>query len=75
MAAVLIHKGSAECRGSDERIGAALRIEGQLGTEPTLRREPLRQSEDLNVIPDSFEGSMLKDCGVQSWGSGDALRE
>jgi hypothetical protein len=62
MAAVLIHKGSAESRDSDDRIGAALkRIEDQLGTEPTLRQEPLRQSEDLHVIPDGFEGWMLKD--------------
>ena len=62
MAAVLIHKGSAESRDSDDRITAALkRIEDQLGTEPTLRTEATRQSEDLHVIPDSFEGWMLKD--------------
>lgn len=62
MAAVLIHKGSAESRDSDDRITAALkRIEDQLGTEPTLRTEATRQSEDLHVLPDSFEGWMLKD--------------
>lgn len=62
MAAVLIHKGSAESRDSDDRIGAALkRIEDQLGTEPTLRTEPLRRSDDLHVIPSGFEGWMLKD--------------
>lgn len=62
MASVLIHKGSAESRDSDDRITAALkRIEDQLGTEPTLRTDATRQSEDLHVIPDSFEGWMLKD--------------
>ena len=62
MAAVLIHKGSAESRDSDDRITAALkRIEDQLGTEPTLRTDATRQSEDLHVIPDSFEGWMLRD--------------
>lgn len=62
MAAVLIHKGSGESRDSDDRIAAALkRIEDELGTEPTLRTQPVRQSEDLHVVPDSFEGWMLKD--------------
>lgn len=43
MAAVLIHKGSAESRDSDDLIMAALkRIEDQMGTEPTLRSDPLR---------------------------------
>lgn len=61
MAAVLIHKGSAESRDSDDRIASSLkRIEDHLGTEPTLRTEPTRQSEDLHVIPDSFEGWMLR---------------
>ena len=62
MAAVLIHKGSAESRDSGDLIQASLkRIEDQLGTEPTLREDPLRQDKDLHVIPDSFEGWMLKD--------------
>jgi hypothetical protein len=61
MAAVLIHKGSAESRDSDDRIASSLkRIEDHLGTEPTLRTEATRQSEDLHVIPDSFEGWMLR---------------
>ncbi|HYO60655.1 MAG TPA: DUF6766 family protein, partial [Actinomycetota bacterium] len=41
MASVLIHKGSAESRDSDDGIQAALkRIEDKLGTEPTMRDEP-----------------------------------
>jgi ClpP class serine protease len=66
MAAILIHKGSAESRDSDDLIQSALkRIEDQLGTEPTLRTDPLRQDNSLHVLPDSFEGWMLKD-GVGS---------
>lgn len=62
MAAVLIHKGSAESRDSDDLIQQSLkRIEDKLGTEPTLRDEPLREEKDLSVVPDSFEGWMLKD--------------
>jgi hypothetical protein len=62
MAAVLIHKGSAESRDSDDRIEEALkRIEDKLGTEPTLREESLREGKDLHVIPAEFEGWMLKD--------------
>ena len=62
MASVLIHKGSAESRDSDDGIQAALkRIEDKLGTEPTLRDEPLRKGKDLHVVPDSFEGWALKD--------------
>lgn len=61
MAAVLIHKGSAESRDSDDMIQMALkRIEDQLGTEPTLRTDALRQDQDLHVFPDSFEGWYLK---------------
>jgi hypothetical protein len=58
MTALLIHKGSAESRDSDDRIEAALkRIEDKLGTEPTLQgTEALRQGRDLHVIPDGFEG-------------------
>lgn len=62
MASVLIHKGSAESRDSDDGIQAALkRIEDKLGTEPTLREEPLRNGKDLHVVPDDFEGWALKD--------------
>ena len=62
MASVLIHKGSAESRDSDDLIQMALkRIEDQLGTEPTVRSEALRQEKDLHVFPDSFEGWYLKD--------------
>ena len=62
MAALLIHKGSAESRDSDDLIQSALkRIEDQLGTEPTLRSDPLRRDNSLHVLPDSFEGWMIKD--------------
>lgn len=62
MSAVLIHKGSAESRDSDDRIAAALkRIEDQLGTEPAVRTDAIRHSEDLHVFPDEFEGWTLKD--------------
>ena len=62
MATILIHKGSAESRDSDDQIQQALkRIEDKLGTEPTLRDEPLRKEQDLSVVPDSFEGWVLKD--------------
>ncbi|HVM35507.1 MAG TPA: DUF6766 family protein [Actinomycetota bacterium] len=62
MSAVLIHKGSAESRDSDDRIEAALkRIEDQLGTEPTLDEpHPPRSSRGLHVLPDGFEGWSLK---------------
>lgn len=62
MAAVLIHKGSAESRDTDDAMQAALkRIEDKLGTELTLGREPLRQGNDLHVLPGGFEGWSLKD--------------
>lgn len=62
MAAVLIHKGSAESRDSDDGMQAALkRIEDKLGTSPTLRDDPLRKGEDLHVVPDDFEGWALTD--------------
>ncbi len=65
MASVLIHKGSAESRDSDDGIQAALkRIEDKLGTEPTMREEPLRNGRDLHVVPDDFEGWALKDEGA-----------
>jgi hypothetical protein len=62
MAAVLIHKGSAESRDSDDAIQSALkRIEDKLGTEPTFGDEALRKGNDLHVVPDGFEGWALKD--------------
>ena len=64
MAAVLIHKGSAESRDSDDAIQAALkRIEDKLGTSLTVRDEPLRKGRDLHVLPDDFEGWALTDEG------------
>jgi hypothetical protein len=61
MTALLIHKGSAESRDSDDRIEAALkRLEDRLGTALTLDDpHPLRQGLDLHVVPDGFEGWML----------------
>jgi hypothetical protein len=61
MTALLIHKGSAESRDSDDRIEAALkRIEDRLGTTLTLEDpQPLRRGRDLHVVPDGFEGWML----------------
>lgn len=65
MASVLIHKGSAESRDSEDQIQAALkRIEDKLGTELTLREDPLRKGKDLHVVPDSFEGWALKNEAV-----------
>jgi hypothetical protein len=62
MAAVLIHKGSAESRDSDDLIlGSLKRIEDQMGTEPTLRSDAIRQDETLHVFPADYEGWMLKD--------------
>ncbi len=62
MAAVLIHKGSAESKDSDDLMQEALkRIEDKLGTELTLRDEPLRQDQTLHVVPDRHQGWMLKD--------------
>ena len=62
MSAVLIHKGSAESKDGDDRIEAALkRIEDQLGTEPAVRSDALRQSDDLHVFPDEYQGWMLRD--------------
>jgi hypothetical protein len=62
MAAVLIHKGSAESRDSDDAILAALkRIEDKLETSPTARREPLRQGRNLHVVPSDFQGWALTD--------------
>ena len=66
MAAVLIHKGSAESKDGDDRMQAALkRIEDHLGT--SLTREdvkPLEQDRSLHVIPDGFEGWILQDAST-----------
>ncbi len=55
MAAVLIHKGSAESKDGTDRMEAALkRIEDKLGTEPTS------QDGALHVIPDEMQGWQLR---------------
>ena len=61
MASVLIHKGSAESKDSDDRIeGALMRIEHKLGTAPTLRDpDGIPEGKDLHVVPDGFEGWAL----------------
>ena len=42
-------------------LSSLKRIEDELGTEPTLRQTPWRQDETLHVLPDGFEGWMLRD--------------
>ena len=63
MAAVLIHKGSAESKDSDDRIEESLlRIEHKLGTAPTLREpDGIPEGKDLHVLPDGFDGWMLRE--------------
>lgn len=63
MSAILIHKGSAESKDSDDRLEEALkRIEDQLGTSLTLPDpKPLRQGSNLHVLPDGFEAWALQD--------------
>lgn len=59
MAAVLIHKGSAESKDSDDRIEAAIqRIEKKLDTEPTLHADAA--DKDLHVLPDEHQGWQLR---------------
>lgn len=59
MAAVLIHKGSAESKDSDDRIEAALkRIEEKLDTEPTSQGDGAQK--DLHVLPDEQQGWQLR---------------
>jgi hypothetical protein len=59
MAAVFIHKGSAESKDSSDRIEAALkRLEKKLETEPTSRGGG--GEKDLHVIPDEMEGWQLR---------------
>ena len=65
LAAVLIHKGSAESRDGSDRVEAALkRIENKIGTEPTLREpDGHRQESELHVIPDGSQGWALHEAG------------
>lgn len=59
MAAVLIHKGSAESKDSDDRIEEALqRIEKKLDTEPTSYEGAA--DKDLHVLPDEHQGWQLR---------------
>jgi hypothetical protein len=59
MAAVLIHKGSAESKDGDERMQAALkRIEEKLGTDPVS--QGAGGGQDLHVIPDEMQGWQLR---------------
>jgi hypothetical protein len=59
MAAVLIHKGSAESKDSDDRVEAALkRIEEKLDTEPTSQGDGT--AKDLHVLPDEMQGWQLR---------------
>ncbi len=59
MAAVFIHKGSAESKDGTDRIEEALkRIEDQLGTEPA--RKGQGGDKDLHVIPDESQGWQLR---------------
>lgn len=59
MASVLIHKGSAESKDSDNRIEAALkRIEEKLGSDPTSRGDGGRN--DLHVMQDEMQGWQLR---------------
>ena len=63
MSAILIHKGSAESKDSDDRIeGALKRIEDQLGTNLNRRdAKPLRKGSDVHAVPNGFEGWALID--------------
>lgn len=59
MAAVLIHKGSAESKDSDDRIEEAIqRIEKKLETEPTSYEGA--SDKDLHVLPDEHQGWQLR---------------
>jgi hypothetical protein len=59
MAAVLIHKGSAESKDSDDRIEEAIqRIEKKLDTEPTSHAGA--NEKDLHVLPDEHQGWQLR---------------
>ncbi len=57
LAAVLIHKGSAESRDSEDLMQAALkRIEDKLGTELTLRDEPCARTTRCTSFRTSSRG-------------------
>ena len=59
MAAIFIHKGSAESKDSADRVEAALkRIEEKLDTEPTSQGDGNRN--DLHVIQDEQQGWQLR---------------
>ena len=59
LAAVFIHKGSAESKDSTDRMEAAIkRIEEQLGTEPVTKGNS--RQKDLHVIPDEMQGWQLR---------------
>jgi hypothetical protein len=59
MAAILIHKGSAESKDSDDRIEEALlRLEKKLGTDPASHEGA--EEKDLHVLPDGYEGWQLR---------------
>jgi hypothetical protein len=59
LAAVFIHKGSAESKDSNDRMEAAIkRIEEQLGTEPVTKGNG--SEKDLHVIPDEMQGWQLR---------------
>ncbi len=59
MAAVLIHKGSAESKDSDDRIEEAIqRIEKKLGTEPATQEGATEK--DLHVLPDQHQSWQLR---------------
>jgi Uncharacterized protein conserved in bacteria (DUF2188) len=63
MAAVLIHKGSAESKDGSDRVESALRrIETKLGTTPTAAEpEGVSQGKDLHVVQDENQGWALID--------------
>ena len=62
MAAVLIHKGSAESKDSEDRIEAALkRLEEKLDTEPTSKAG---DKKDLHVLPDEHQNWQLRRADV-----------
>ena len=59
LAAVFIHKGSAESKDSNDRMEAAIkRIEEQLGTEPASKGNG--SEKDLHVIPDEMQEWQLR---------------
>jgi hypothetical protein len=59
MAAVLIHKGSAESKDGSDRMEAAIkRIEEKLGTDPTGFGNS--GDKDLHVLPDEMQGWQLR---------------